>query len=62
MLANKFESTTLTVRVRSAASDGAPLLTEALKGERITIYDIGTEGWAWGQLAGDGYVGQAKPP
>jgi hypothetical protein len=43
--------------VRKAPSHEAPLLTEALKGERLTIYDIGEEGWAWGQLAGDGYVG-----
>ena len=35
----------------------APLLTEALLGERVTIYDENAEGWAWGQLANDGYVG-----
>src|ERR1700722_13652607 len=35
----------------------APLDTEALKGERVTIYDTNGEGWAWGQLASDGYVG-----
>jgi cell wall-associated NlpC family hydrolase len=35
----------------------APLETEALKGERITVYDMNGEGWAWGQLASDGYVG-----
>jgi cell wall-associated NlpC family hydrolase len=35
----------------------APLDTEALKGERVTIYDSNGEGWAWGQLAADGYVG-----
>jgi cell wall-associated NlpC family hydrolase len=35
----------------------AALLTEALQGERVTIYDTDAEGWAWGQLAGDGYVG-----
>jgi cell wall-associated NlpC family hydrolase len=35
----------------------APLDTEALKGERVTIYDTNDEGWAWGQLAGDNYVG-----
>ncbi len=35
----------------------APLATEALKGERVTIYDANAEGWAWGQLAADGYVG-----
>jgi len=43
--------------VRDAPADGAALMTEALKGERITVYDIGEAGWAWGQLAGDGYVG-----
>jgi len=35
----------------------ASLLTEALHGERVTIYDTNAEGWAWGQLAADGYVG-----
>jgi cell wall-associated NlpC family hydrolase len=35
----------------------APLFTEALKGERVTIYDRNAEGWVWGQLAADGYVG-----
>jgi hypothetical protein len=43
--------------VRDAPSHDAVLLTEALKGERVTIYDISKEGWAWGQFAGDGYVG-----
>ncbi len=35
----------------------ASLLTEALQGERVTIYDTDAEGWAWGQLDADGYVG-----
>jgi cell wall-associated NlpC family hydrolase len=35
----------------------AALNTEALKGERVTIYDANEDGWSWGQLAGDGYVG-----
>ena len=35
----------------------APLDTEALKGERVTVYDSNAEGWAWGQLAADNYVG-----
>jgi cell wall-associated NlpC family hydrolase len=35
----------------------APLDTEALYGERVTVYDIDGEGWAWGQLETDGYVG-----
>ncbi len=31
--------------------------TQALKGERVTIYDRNGEGFAWGQLGSDGYVG-----
>jgi cell wall-associated NlpC family hydrolase len=42
--------------VRSKPVADAELQTEALKGERVTIYDV-SDGWAWGQLAGDGYVG-----
>jgi hypothetical protein len=41
---------------RGPSSD-AELATQALKGERVTIYDRNGEGWAWGQLKGDGYVG-----
>jgi len=43
--------------VRDAPSREAALLTEALQGEQVTIYDISEQGWAWGQLAADGYVG-----
>src|SRR5215510_7100772 len=43
--------------LRRSPSPDAPLATEALKGERITIYDSNEEGWSWGQLAADGYVG-----
>jgi cell wall-associated NlpC family hydrolase len=35
----------------------ALLDTEALKGERVTIYDTNAEGFSWGQLAADNYVG-----
>jgi cell wall-associated NlpC family hydrolase len=35
----------------------AALDSEALKGERVAIYDTNAEGWAWGQLAADNYVG-----
>jgi hypothetical protein len=41
---------------RSPESD-APLDTEALMGERLTVYEITDEGWAWGQLENDDYVG-----
>jgi dipeptidyl peptidase-like protein/NlpC/P60 family protein len=43
--------------LRGAPSPDAMLATQALKGERITIYDRDGEGWAWGQLSSDGYVG-----
>jgi len=43
--------------LRGQPEPDAPLLTEALKGERVTIYGMNAEGWAWGQLADDGYVG-----
>jgi len=43
--------------VREQPSGDAALATQALLGERVTIYDRNGEGWAWGQLNGDGYVG-----
>jgi cell wall-associated NlpC family hydrolase len=42
--------------VRRHPSPEAALDTEALMGERVTVYDE-HEGWAWGQLHSDGYVG-----
>jgi cell wall-associated NlpC family hydrolase len=43
--------------VRREPSPEAPLDTEALHGERVTVYDDNGEGWCWGQLGFDGYVG-----
>jgi hypothetical protein len=43
--------------LRAEPSPDAPLMTEALLGEHVTVYEINDEGWAWGQLADDGYVG-----
>jgi cell wall-associated NlpC family hydrolase len=43
--------------VRRAPSADAALDTQALYGQRVTVYEISEEGWAWGQLASDGYVG-----
>jgi cell wall-associated NlpC family hydrolase len=43
--------------LRRAPSHEAALDTQALMGERVTVYETGEEGWAWGQLASDGYVG-----
>src|SRR6478735_4974191 len=45
------------VPVRQSPSPDAALMTEALLGERVTVYEFNDEGWAWGQLAQDGYVG-----
>jgi cell wall-associated NlpC family hydrolase len=43
--------------VRRSPVPDALLETEALKGERVTIYDQDGEGWGWGQLHSDRYVG-----
>jgi cell wall-associated NlpC family hydrolase len=43
--------------LRNAPRPDAPLLTEALKGERVIVYEQNEEGWAWGQLKADSYVG-----
>jgi cell wall-associated NlpC family hydrolase len=43
--------------LRTAPRADAMLQTQALLGERVTIYDRPGEGWAWGQLDSDGYVG-----
>jgi cell wall-associated NlpC family hydrolase len=45
------------VDVRRAPSHEAALDTQALYGERVTVYETSEEGWAPGQLARDGYVG-----
>lgn len=43
--------------VRRDPAHEAALDTQALKGERVTVYENSDEGWAWGQLESDGYVG-----
>ena len=46
-----------TTSLRRASSHEATLESEALLGERVMIYETTEEGWAWGQLETDGYVG-----
>jgi cell wall-associated NlpC family hydrolase len=53
----EFEIADTLVPLREAPSADAALLTQALKGERVTIYERNSEGFAWGQLHSDGYVG-----
>ncbi|MEM7427858.1 MAG: C40 family peptidase [Pseudomonadota bacterium] len=43
--------------VRRRPASDAPLDTQALCGELVTVYETSPEGWAWGQLERDGYVG-----
>ena len=43
--------------LRTQPAHDAPLGSEALMGERVTVYETTAEGWAWGQLEGDHYVG-----
>jgi hypothetical protein len=43
--------------LRREPAPDAPLDTEALKGELVTVYETTEEGWCWGQLERDGYVG-----
>jgi cell wall-associated NlpC family hydrolase len=53
----EFEIIDAIAPLRRGPAFDAELATQALKGERVTIYDRNGEGWAWGQLNGDGYVG-----
>ena len=52
-----FEIADALAPLRERPSTEAALSTQALKGERVTIYDRDGEGFAWGQLNSDGYVG-----
>src|ERR1700742_1525159 len=53
----EFEIADALAPLRRTPSPDAELMTQALRGERVTIYDRNDEGWAWGQLNSDGYVG-----
>ena len=55
--ARSYEVVEAVAPLRREPAPDAMLETQALKGERVTIYDHSDEGWAWGQLNGDGYVG-----
>jgi cell wall-associated NlpC family hydrolase len=53
----RFEVVEPSADVRRAPSHEAPLDTQVLLGECVTVYETTDEGWAWGQLESDGYVG-----
>jgi cell wall-associated NlpC family hydrolase len=52
-----FEISEPIAALRRAPISDTAIETQALKGERVTIYDRNDEGWAWGQLHHDNYVG-----
>ncbi len=41
----------------AAPRPDAAMVSEALYGERVTVYESTGEGWAWGQMQADGYMG-----
>jgi cell wall-associated NlpC family hydrolase len=43
--------------MRHAPAPDAPLDSEVLQGEEVMIYETSEEGWCWGQIERDGYVG-----
>lgn len=53
----QFEIIDCLAPLRREPFSDAELSTQALKGERVTIYERNGEGWAWAQLNSDGYVG-----
>jgi cell wall-associated NlpC family hydrolase len=57
VVGEEFEITEALAPLRTGPSSDAELATQALRGERVTVYDRNGEGFAWGQLNGDGYVG-----
>jgi cell wall-associated NlpC family hydrolase len=57
VVGEEFEISEALAPLRTGPSSDAELATQALKGERVTIYDRNSEGFAWGQLNSDGYVG-----
>src|SRR6185437_3612560 len=53
----RFEVVEPVADLRRAPSHEAPLDSQVLLGECVTVYETTGEGWAWGQLESDGYVG-----
>ena len=51
------EITAPSAALRREPRHEAPLDSEALMGECFVAYEFDGEGWAWGQLHSDGYVG-----
>lgn len=52
-----FEIAAPIASIRSSPAADSEQISQALLGERVTIYDRPGNGWAWGQWADDDYVG-----
>lgn len=48
---------TASTPLRKRPESNAPLDSELLRGERVTVFDETAEGWSWVQNATEGYVG-----
>lgn len=48
--------------IRRAPRPDSPLDSEALHGETVRVFEETPDGWAWGQLGTDGYVGWLPGP
>ena len=46
--------------LRRRPAPAAPLDSEALHGERVTVFEARSDGWSWVQLCGDQYVGYVE--
>ena len=53
----RFEVVEPVADLRRGPSHEAPLDSQVLLGECMTVYETTGEGWAWGQIESDGYVG-----
>jgi cell wall-associated NlpC family hydrolase len=57
LLGETFRVIAASAPLRKSADDDAMMVTEALFGESLRVFDRTDEGWAWAQLVADRYVG-----
>lgn len=57
MAGEEYEVTAARAPVMRGPATDALMLTEALRGEIVAVFDQTADGWAWVQLAADRYVG-----
>ena len=57
VVGTRYEVIDAQIAIRKSPQSDASLESEALLGEHVTLYEANDEGWGWGQLENDGYVG-----